>query len=285
MAAARERDRCRERLTRLSESSLDAEPIQREAIAELRRVIGFDRSCWAFADPQTLIPLSGVAEHDYGPPVARLLELEYSGADLATMALARRTVPVGSLSADTRRDLARSPRWDEILRPVGIGDEAVVACRDTRGCWGWIKAYRDRATPPSARMTSSSWLRSAQAWARRSGTGSAARHPPATGRRAPPGADRRARPARRATMAPFSLLIHRNPTIYPGTRLLPGRNDSWAAGRGPTFASSSAGACADALAQRLHSWRRASCSRNSAATSASAPTADTASGSAGSASC
>src|SRR5918995_1793875 len=70
VATARERDRCRERLTRLSESRLDTEPIQREAIAELRRVIGFDRWCWTFADPQTLIPLGGVAEHDYGPGVA-----------------------------------------------------------------------------------------------------------------------------------------------------------------------------------------------------------------------
>jgi hypothetical protein len=114
VATARERARCRERLTRLSESGLDAEPIQREAIAELRRVIGFDRWCWVLADPQTLLPLSGVAEHDYGPGVARSLALEYSGADFATMgALARRTVPVGSLSAETGRDLARSPRWDE----------------------------------------------------------------------------------------------------------------------------------------------------------------------------
>jgi DNA-binding NarL/FixJ family response regulator len=100
------------------------------------------------ADPQTLIPLGGVAEHDYGPGVARLLELEYSGADYATMgALARRTVPAGSLSAETGRDLARSPRWDEILRPVGIGDEAALACRDALGCWGWIKAYRDSGDP------------------------------------------------------------------------------------------------------------------------------------------
>jgi hypothetical protein len=80
--------------------------------------------------------------------VAALVELEYSGADFATMgALARRTVPASSLSAETGRDLARSPRWDEILRPVGIGDEAVLACRDALGCWGWIKAYRDSGDP------------------------------------------------------------------------------------------------------------------------------------------
>lgn len=128
---------------------MDRESIQREAIVELRRAIGFDRWCWPLADPHTLIPLGGAAEHDYGPGVARSLELEYSGADVAAMdVLARRTIPVASLSVETGRDLPRSPRWDEVLRPVGIGDEAVLACRDTLGCWGWIKAYRDTTDPP-----------------------------------------------------------------------------------------------------------------------------------------
>jgi DNA-binding CsgD family transcriptional regulator len=148
VASARERGRCRERLRCLGDSRLDSESIQREAIAELQRVIGFDRWCWVLADPETLIPLGGVAEHDYGPAVARSLELEYSGVDFVAMdVIARRISPVGSLSGDTGGDLARSPRWDEVLRPVGIGDEAVLACRDALGCWGWIKAYRDRADP------------------------------------------------------------------------------------------------------------------------------------------
>jgi DNA-binding CsgD family transcriptional regulator len=144
VATARERGRSRERLEQLSESSLDCESLQREAIAELRAVIGFDRWCWPLSDPEAMVPLSGIAEHDYGAGVGRLLELEYSGHDFATMReLARSANPAGMLSAETRGDLARSPRWDEVLRPVGIGDEAAVACRDALGCWGWIKAYRD----------------------------------------------------------------------------------------------------------------------------------------------
>jgi DNA-binding CsgD family transcriptional regulator len=146
VATARDRDRCRERIERLSESSLDCESLQQQAIAELQPVIGFDRWCWPFCDPESLVPLSGTALHDYGPRVGRALELEYSGGDVATMgALARRASPVGSLSAETKGDLARSPRWDEVLRPVGIGDEAIVACRDALGCWGWVKAYRDHS--------------------------------------------------------------------------------------------------------------------------------------------
>jgi DNA-binding CsgD family transcriptional regulator len=143
VASERERSRCRERLERLSESSLDGESIWRETVTELQRVIGFDRWCWVLADPDTLIPLSGIAEHDYGPVLPRVLELEYSGDFAAMDAVARRTNPVGSLSAETGGDLPRSSRWDEVLREVGIGDEAVVACRDAFGCWGWIKAYRD----------------------------------------------------------------------------------------------------------------------------------------------
>jgi len=72
-----------------------------------------------------------------------------AGDDFAAKhVLARRASPAASLNEETDGDLARSPRWDEVLRPVGIGDVAVVACRDALGCWGWIEAYRDRADPP-----------------------------------------------------------------------------------------------------------------------------------------
>jgi DNA-binding CsgD family transcriptional regulator len=146
MTTARERSRCRDRLEKLGRSSLDSESLRREAIAELKRIVGFDRWCWPLADPETLLPLGGLAEHDYGPGVPRALELEYSGLDFAAKhVLARRASPAGSLSAETNGDLARSPRWDEVMRRVGIGDVAAVACRDTLGCWGWIEAYRDRA--------------------------------------------------------------------------------------------------------------------------------------------
>jgi DNA-binding CsgD family transcriptional regulator len=145
VSTARERGRCRERLEQLDDSSLDSESIQREAIALLQGVVGFDRWCWPLGDPEALIPLGrGSAEHDYGPGVGRVLELEYSGGDFATMSeLARRPIPAASLSHATHGDLVRSTRWDEVLRPVGIGDEAIVACRDAVGCWGWLKAYRD----------------------------------------------------------------------------------------------------------------------------------------------
>jgi DNA-binding CsgD family transcriptional regulator len=148
MASERELSRCRERLDLLSDSNLDCESLRREAIGYLRRTIGFDRWCWPLGDPETLLPCSGLAEHNYGPGVPRSLELEYSTDSFAAKHIvARRDRPVGSLSLETGGDVARSARWDEVLRPAGIGDVATVACRDSLGCWGWIELYRGGDEP------------------------------------------------------------------------------------------------------------------------------------------
>ena len=149
MATQLARDRCRERIERLCRSGQDAESVQREAVADLRRVVGFDRWCLPHADPDTLVPGLGMADHDYGPGLPRALELEYSGSDFAAKHdVARLPRQASSLGEETRGDLARSPRWDEVLRPVGIGDVATVACHDPRSCWGWLEAYRDASEQP-----------------------------------------------------------------------------------------------------------------------------------------
>jgi DNA-binding CsgD family transcriptional regulator len=149
VASESEQARCRERLTRLISAGLDPLTLRYEVVTELKRLVGFDRWAWPLADPATLITLAGIAEHDYGPAIPRLLELEYGGDDFAGMrSVARRRSPVGSLKVETRGDYARSQRWDQVLRPVGIADEVVVACRDDFGCWGWLKAYRARDERP-----------------------------------------------------------------------------------------------------------------------------------------
>src|SRR5918996_2548016 len=108
MASERQLSRCRDRLNDLSESSLDCDSLRLEAIAYFRRTIGFDRWCWPLADPQTLVAGSGLAEHNFGPAVPRSLELEYSTDTFAAKhLLARRPIPVASLSAETGGDVAR----------------------------------------------------------------------------------------------------------------------------------------------------------------------------------
>jgi DNA-binding CsgD family transcriptional regulator len=148
MVSEHERSRCRDRVEGLSGASLDCESFRREVIACLQRTIGFDRWCWPLADPDTLVTSSGLAEHNFGPSVPRSLELEYSSdAFAAKPVLARRSRPAASIWSETGGDAARSARWDEVLRPAGIGDVAIVACRDDQGCWGWIELYRDSGDP------------------------------------------------------------------------------------------------------------------------------------------
>jgi hypothetical protein len=64
MATERVRRRCRERIEQLAESSLDSESLRREAIAELKLAIGFERYCVPLADPETEVVYAGVAETD-----------------------------------------------------------------------------------------------------------------------------------------------------------------------------------------------------------------------------
>ncbi len=138
----RARSRCGERLSRLADSRLGSEELRQEAAAELGRAIGFDLWCWALADPTSLLACSGVASQV--PP-------EQQEPDFARHVIARSRRPVCTLAAATGGNLERSRRWAECLDPAGLGDLAVVACRSTTGCWGWLEAYRAQGARPFGR--------------------------------------------------------------------------------------------------------------------------------------
>lgn len=149
MATQAARTRSRERLEALAVSRVGGEELQREVVQELRRVIGFDRWCWPMADPTSVLPGPGLAEHNYGPQLPRALECEYAGGEFATKEQsARGSSPALSLSRSTGADLVRSSRWDQVLRGAGIGDLALLACRDRFGCWAWLELYRDSQDRP-----------------------------------------------------------------------------------------------------------------------------------------
>lgn len=54
MGTERARTRCPERLERLCASKLDSYLLRREAIAEVKLAIGFERWCAPLPDPDTL---------------------------------------------------------------------------------------------------------------------------------------------------------------------------------------------------------------------------------------
>jgi DNA-binding CsgD family transcriptional regulator len=139
----RERNRCRERLEALGDAHLGPDEARHTAIAELRRAVGFDRWCWPLTDPDTGLATGGIGEFDFAPSLPRLVALEEQGDVCCKPELIVGTRASVALSAATRGDLARSPRWRECLHPYGIGDELMTACRDRHGCWGSVELMRD----------------------------------------------------------------------------------------------------------------------------------------------
>jgi DNA-binding CsgD family transcriptional regulator len=146
--AERARNRARERVAALAGSGLPTEEAQREAIAVLRPAVGFRRWCWPLTDPRTALSTSGIAEFDLWQEVPRIAALEEHGDVTSKPWLVHAERASVSLSAATGGDLARSRRWRECLRPYGVGDELMTACRDRHGCWGSVELMRDSDDAP-----------------------------------------------------------------------------------------------------------------------------------------
>jgi DNA-binding CsgD family transcriptional regulator len=144
----RARHRCRERIEAISLGELDVDHARRGAVAELRRAIGFTRWCWPLTDPGSGLATSGIGEFDFAPSLPRLVALEEQGDVTSKPQLIVGARASAALSAATRGDLARSPRWRDCLHPYGIGDEVMTVCRDRYGCWGSVELMRDSDDRP-----------------------------------------------------------------------------------------------------------------------------------------
>lgn len=149
MGSERARARCRERIEALAGSASDLDSVRREAIAGLRRAIGFDRWCVLLVDPDTLLMSRGIGENDWARELPRLNVDDAGTGDVNNLiVLARSRDHVGALRAATGGDLARSARWREILAPYGVGDELRGAAVDDYGCWGDVLLWRDSDDRP-----------------------------------------------------------------------------------------------------------------------------------------
>jgi DNA-binding CsgD family transcriptional regulator len=144
----RVRNRARVRLEAVASARLASDEARREAIAVLRPAVGFERWCWPLTDPESALSTSGIAEFDLWAEIPRIAALEEHGDVTSKPGLVLGARASVSLSAATGGDLARSRRWRECLRPYGVGDELMTACRDRHGCWGSVELMRDSDDPP-----------------------------------------------------------------------------------------------------------------------------------------
>jgi DNA-binding CsgD family transcriptional regulator len=134
--------RARDIIARLCRSGADARTLRLEALAVIRRVVGFDAYAWMITDPETSVGSSPLADVPWLPELPRMIRLKY----LTT--INRWTgLPCGavSLAGATGGALSRSLVWRELLCRYQVSDVASSVYRDRFGCWGFLELWRTQA--------------------------------------------------------------------------------------------------------------------------------------------
>lgn len=121
----------------------------RDVRAAIDPVVPSDRWCAFAVDPATLFATNGY--HDEGVDervLPRLMEIEHGEADRNQLPeLARTPGGVATLSSVLDGDLARSPRWRDVLQPSGMAHELRAAFRSGETVWGALVLMRGTDLP------------------------------------------------------------------------------------------------------------------------------------------
>jgi DNA-binding CsgD family transcriptional regulator len=148
MNESRSAERTRQEIIRLCHAGLDSRTFRVETVKCLRKLISVDVSFFATADPATLLFTGAVVDDVLARATPQFVENEFMQEDAVKFArLARGRSPVGTLGAATRGELVRSPRYQEILAPMDLGDELRAALVVGSKCWGFMCLHRERSSP------------------------------------------------------------------------------------------------------------------------------------------
>ncbi len=141
-------ERVRREIIRLCHAGLDSRTLRIELIKRLRKVIPIDVFFFTTADPATLLFTGVMVDEVLERATPQFIENEFLKDDVNKFSwLARSTTPVGSLIQATGRELEQSPRYQEILAPLALGDELRAALMTSGVCWGFLCLHRDRSSP------------------------------------------------------------------------------------------------------------------------------------------
>ena len=148
MDGSRSAERIRQEIVRLCHAGLDSRTFRVETVKRLRKLIPVDASFFATADPATLLFTGAVVDDVLARATPRFVENEFMQEDAVKFVrLARGNSPVDSLGVATKGELARSPRYREILAPMDLGDELRAALVVGSKCWGFMCLHRERSSP------------------------------------------------------------------------------------------------------------------------------------------
>jgi DNA-binding CsgD family transcriptional regulator len=125
-------------------AGLDVAELQRRVLRSLRRAVPVDAAFFATADPETLLFTGAYSEDPLAAAAALFLDNELAGGDVNSFpSLVGAPVHVASLDAATHRDRLSSPRYRDIMRPIGLGDELRAALLVGSECWGYLCLHRE----------------------------------------------------------------------------------------------------------------------------------------------
>jgi DNA-binding CsgD family transcriptional regulator len=139
--------RAREQILQLCQGDADDRTLRLEALAVLRRVVGFDAYVWLMTDPETSVGSAPLADVPCLPELPQLIRLKYLTTVNRWTSIA---APVASLHQATDGDLARSLVWRDLLCRYQIRDIATSVHRDRFGCWAFLDLWRMQESPPFA---------------------------------------------------------------------------------------------------------------------------------------
>lgn len=136
-------DRTRRGITRWCAQAGSPYELLRGVAEQVRPVVRQDAAAWLVTDPATVLFTDGYIEGFGKETCEPWFRHELSVPNVATFAeLARDASPVSVLSAATGGDVTGSPRWVEVLEPVGLGRELRVVFRDHGATWGVAAVHR-----------------------------------------------------------------------------------------------------------------------------------------------
>ena len=114
----------------------------------VRPIVPYDTAAWLVTDPATVLFTGGLIEGFEEQVCEPWFHNEFWVDDVNKFVHLTRTRRAAVLSRTT--DPARSPRWAEVMRPVGLDAEVRVTFDDATGCWGAAELHRAAGEPDFA---------------------------------------------------------------------------------------------------------------------------------------
>jgi DNA-binding CsgD family transcriptional regulator len=131
-------------IMRLCHTGLDSRKLRVDALRRLRQIVPVDAAFFATVDPATLLFTGSLTDEIPESTTPAFLTNEFLQDDVTKFVhLAHAVRPVQSLYAATRGEPTLSPRFREILAPIGFGDELRAALRIGDVTWGVLCLHRE----------------------------------------------------------------------------------------------------------------------------------------------